>query len=112
MDSLICSNKICGSYDRAGIKNICGKCFMESHKEDFQRLLKCEDRKYPKSEEIHENHILESFKEISPKPFKHEDKKCSKSEEIESQILDNFNVCATMATITLNDSPDMKMNIK
>lgn len=55
---------------------------MESHKEDFQRF------------------------------FKQEDKKCPYSEGIESQILDNFNVCATMATITLDDSTYSKMENK
>ncbi|CAK8530893.1 unnamed protein product [Lathyrus sativus] len=112
MVSLICSNNICGSYDRAGIKNMCGKCFMESHKEDFQRFFKHENEKYPKSEEFHETHTLEGHKQNSPKSYKHEDKECPKSEEIESQVSDEFNVCATLATITLNDSTNMKMDSK
>src|SRR4051812_9786543 len=120
MAPLVCSNNACGTYDHAGIKTICGKCYMESQKEHFQRLFKHEEGKCSKSMEILEDSVLDSEKENTTKSGKlhgglildslkenspkHEDEECAESEEIEDDILDNFNVCDAIAAITLKDS--------
>ena len=39
----ICSNNMCGSYNRDGIKQICVKCFLKSLKESVNKFERKKD---------------------------------------------------------------------
>lgn len=107
----ICSNNECGSYDAAGIKNICGKCFREW----FDGTTKSNN----------EEHVLEKpvfapfcsnekcgsydaagIKNMCGKCFKEWFNDNNTRSKIESRVLKSpiFDLCSNIASITLTNS--------